>query len=243
MSADGFLPAGSAVVLPDALSARARDSKSRVEPEHRRTRQPVRRDSNLAGRHEIGFWTRFDPKLKAPLLQAAEFHGRRLKPFGKVAPRGQSMANNAVAVLRELVRLVDYETGRLEPTIATLAARVGLARDTVVRALKTLANWGFLKWMRRYVETGRNGARGPQVRQTSNAYRLILPDWARRFLGRAAEPAPVPDDHQAAAEAFAAQRRDYQFEDPDDPLGKALRRLDPASRKRDSDAQSETGLG
>ncbi|MBN9314155.1 MAG: replication protein RepA [Devosia sp.] len=78
------------------------------------------------------------------------------------------------------------------------------SRDAVHRALKALRQHGFLDWLRRYVPTGNEG-RGVQVQQTSNAYRLSLPERARRLLGRMIGDCPVPDDFAHAREAQAAE--------------------------------------
>ena len=63
-------------------------------------------------------------------------------------------------------------------------ARTKRSKDAVVRALAALRRHGFVDWLRRYIPTGNLGA-GPQVQQTSNAYRLALPPAAERLLGRA----------------------------------------------------------
>lgn len=213
----------------------------RIEPEHRRTHQRVRRNSHMRGRCEAGWWVPFDPKTKAQMMIAAERTGYKLKPKGKRAVRGQAVIFNALAVLRELLRTVDYKTGRLEPSLKTLAQRVRLAKDTVVRALKTLKAWGFVDWIRRYAETGEHGVRGPQVEQASNAYRLTIPAAARKLLGKMFDPPAAPDDAEAHDDAVAAQRRQYQLDDPDDPLGSALRKLDPSTRDRESGDPSQSG--
>src|SRR5690606_22243346 len=102
--------------------------------------------------------------------------------------------------------------------------------------LKALRDHGFLDWLRRYVPTGERGARGPQVQQTSNAYRLSLPQRAKALLGRYFQPAPVPDDHSHRQEQQAAQIEQHRqslslaelplFDmDKDDPLAQSLARL------------------
>ncbi len=112
----------------------------------------------------------------------------------------------AIEVLRELLRLVDYRTGRLDPALTTLMARTRRSRDAVVRALAALRRHGFIDWVRRYIPTGNKGP-GPQVQQTSNAYRLALPPAAERLLGRAGEDAPMPDDHAHALATREASRQ------------------------------------
>ncbi len=108
--------------------------------------------------------------------------GKRNGPLGPVG----------LEVLRELLRLVDYRTGRLDPAITTLMDRLRRSKDAIVRALANLRAAGFLDWIRRYEPTG--NAEGPQVKQISNAYRLSLPPAAVRLLGAWAKPAPIPDD-------------------------------------------------
>ena len=75
-----------------------------------------------------------------------------------------------------------------------------------MRALANLRDHGFLDWLRRYVPTGNEG-RGPQVQQTSNAYRLSLPPRAARLLGHLAEAPPAPDDHTHAQAVQAAEMK------------------------------------
>ncbi len=152
----------------------------------RRTFQPVRRHSRLAGR-EGQFWQPFNPKEKSRYMVAAERYERATREKGK---REGALGSVALEVLRDLLRLIDYRTGRLDPAISTLQRRLTRSRGAIVRALANLRAAGFLDWIRRYVPTGEEG-RGVQVQQTSNAYRLFLPAVARALLGKAAEPAPM----------------------------------------------------
>ena len=152
-------------------------------------------------------------------------------------------------MLRLFVNLIDFRTGRLEPSITTIMDRLGRSRDTIVRALKNLRAHGFIDWLRRYEPTGNEG-RGPQVQQTSNAYRLSLPEKARQFLGRFSKAPPLPDDHSAAQEARAAEVDAYKKALPldelalseagDTALGRALAALGKAIQKRESDNQTES---
>ena len=101
------------------------------------------------------------------------------------------MALEALEVLRELVRLIDYRTGRLEPALTTLMRRVKRSKDAVVRALANLRTHGFLDWLRRWEATGATDG-GPPVKQATNAYRLTLPPAAEKLLGHLASPPPAP---------------------------------------------------
>jgi DNA-binding transcriptional MocR family regulator len=180
-------------------------------------------------------------------LKAAEIYneaglhekGERSGPLGSVA----------LDVLRLFVNLIDFRTGRLEPSITTIMDRLGRSRDTIVRALKNLRAHGFIDWLRRYEPTGNEG-RGPQVQQASNAYRLSLPEKARQFLGRFGKAPPPPADHgqdqQAWSEAIDAYKTALpldertQLDAGDSPLGKALVMLAKSVMKRESDNQTES---
>ncbi|WP_348640127.1 hypothetical protein [Rhizobium sp. FKY42] len=158
----------------------------------------------------------------------------------------------AIELLELFANLVDFRTGRLEPSIDTLMLKLRRSRDAIVRALKNLRAHGFLDWLRRYQPTGNEG-RGPRVQQTSNAYRMSLPDRARQLLGRWGMAPPLPDDHvQAKAERAAdieAHRVSLDieartlFDVGDNPLGQALARLGKAINLRESGRQTESLSG
>ena len=218
-----------------------------VMPPAERCPTPVRRHSHIRGRSEGRIWRPTTRKDVQAILKAAEIYneaglhekGERSGPLGSVA----------LDVLRLFVNLIDFRTGRLEPSITTIMDRLGRSRDTIVRALKNLRAHGFIDWLRRYEPTGNEG-RGPQVQQTSNAYRLSLPEKARQFLGRFAKAPPPPDDHTAAQEARAAEVDAYRKALPldelalseagDTALGRALAALGKAIQKRESDNQTES---
>lgn len=166
----------------------------------------ARPGSLRAGRYEANWWRAFRPKDVGRYMTAAERFDRAGKAKGA---RNGPIGVIGLEVLRELLRLIDYRTGRLEPAITTLMARTKRSKDAVVRALGALRRHGFLDWIRRYVPTGTAGP-GPQVHQTSNAYRLALPSAAAELLGPAGGEPPVPDDH-AHARAQAQAWRDAQL--------------------------------
>jgi hypothetical protein len=96
---------------------------------------------------------------------------------------------------------------------------------------------GFLDWIRRYVPTGREGF-GPQVEQTSNAYRLSLPKLALKLLGLLCKAPPVAADLAAGSAARSAETAEYAFQDS--PLGAAVDRLGALISKRESTRRNET---
>ena len=217
-------------------------------PPAERCPTPVRRHSHIRGRSEGRIWRPTTRRDVQAILRAAEQYneaGLREKKGERSGPLGSV----ALDVLRYFVNLIDFRTGRLEPSITTIMDRLGRSRDTIVRALKNLRAHGFIDWLRRYEPTGNEG-RGPQVQQTSNAYRLSLPEKARQFLGRFGKAPPLPDDHSAAQEARAAELDAYRkalpldelalFEAGDNPLGRALAALGKMVQKRESDNQTES---
>ena len=208
---------------------------------------PVRRRSHFKGRSEDRIWRPTTRKDVQAILRAAEISneaglhekGARSGPLGSIA----------LDVLRLFVNLIDFRTGRLEPSISTIMDRLGRSRDTIVRALKNLRAHGFLDWIRRYEPTGNEG-RGPQVQQASNAYRLSLPEKARQFLGRFSKAPPPPADHgqdqRAWSEAIDAYRKALpldertQLDAGDGQLGQALVSMAKSLMKRESDNQTES---
>lgn len=211
-----------------------------------RDRTPVRKHSRAAGKCEGVFWRRTDRQEVRMIVMAArryELAGRQ--PGARNGPLG----GVAIELLELFSNLVDFRTGRLEPSIDTLMLKLKRSRDAIVRALKNLRLHGFLDWLRRYEPTGNEG-RGPQVKQTSNAYRMSLPKRAHQLLGRWGVAPPLPDDHlQREAERVVileAHRATLDldqralFDVGDNPLGQALARLAKSIKQRESARQTES---
>ena len=217
-----------------------------MPPPPERCPTPVRRHSHFKGRSEARIWRPTNRQEVQKVLLAAKRYelaerqkGERTGPLGSVA----------IEVLEFFVNLVDFRTGRLEPSLDTIMGKVRRSRDAVVRALKALRAHGFLDWLRRYEPTGNEG-RGPQVQQASNAYRLSLPEKARQFLGRFSKAPPPPVDHGQDQQAWSEQIDTYrkalpldertQLNASDNPLGHALVRMAKSFMKRESDNQTES---
>lgn len=155
---------------------------------------PVRRDSLERGHCEATIWRPTNwQEVQRILLAAKRFERIERQPGCRNGPLGTV----AIEVLEYLVHVVDFRTGRLEPSIDTMARRLKRSKSAVVQGLANLWKHGFLRWIRRYEPTGNEGA-GPQVRQVSNAYRLLLPECGERLLGQHSLPPPLPDDFEHA---------------------------------------------
>lgn len=150
---------------------------------------PVRANSHRVGQCERGWWTATPRAELRRIVMAARIFDRLHRQRGR---RNGPLGHVALEVLDLLGNLADTRTGRLEPSLAWLMARLKRSRDAICRALAALKAHGFLDWLRRYRPTHRDGA-GPRVTQASNAYRLSLPRLAARLL-RPACPSPSDDD-------------------------------------------------
>ncbi len=164
-------------------------------------RHPVRRGSRLAGSCEGTFWRRTNrQEVRRVVLAAKRYElagrqvGRRRGPLGHVG----------LEVIELLANLVSYRSGRLEPSLGYLMAKLKRSKDAIVRALAALRAHGFLDWLRRFELIEVVERAGPRVRQATNAYRLSLPARAARLLGHLMSAPPLPDDVVAEREDRAA---------------------------------------
>lgn len=185
-----------------------------------RTEQPVWRNSYYVGTKEHRIWrpildgsVRQGKRWTAALLAAAkEMEAKTLADRQEEEPgsRNGALGDIGLQVLEYLLNLVDFQTGRLEPAIATIAASVRKSYSAVHRALCRLREHGFLCWMRRSrkIEDAEPGER--QVEQHSSAYAPLVPDWLRdrfgRMFGKAQLPACEVDRLSAQDEEFKRMR-------------------------------------
>jgi hypothetical protein len=209
--------------------------------------EPVRRHSRLAGREGV-FWRPITRSEAQRILYAAKRFERVHRQKGS---RSGPLGGVALEVLELFVNLVSYKTGQLDPSLETIMRLCRRSKDAVVRALANLRQHGFLDWLRRYVPADRDGA-GPQVQQTSNAYRMSLPARAAAMVGRwFGAPPPSDDAHRrerAAAKAKAMIDALPLFEQGtasfgrDSPIGAALDRLGAGimEKGRESARRSES---
>lgn len=154
---------------------------------------PVRKGSLSLRQAALNFRP-FNKKDTHRFLLAAERYEKITKKKGK---RIGALGQTGILVLRELLRLIDFKTGRLDPSIKTLAKRINIAPKTVCAALKRLREHGFINWVRRYEVT--NAERKfslPQLKQATNAYFLELPEIAKNILGKMFAAPPLPEDFE-----------------------------------------------
>lgn len=166
------------------------DHSHRREPMHRRTMSKVRRNSRPAGRAISARISREEANRRmlglAIIIRKLRQPGQRYGAHGTIS-RG-------AADLYRLVLNMAVKLGNVEPSAAWLARQLNVAVRQVHVWKGQLKAHGFLDWQRRYVETGRDGVRGPQVEQTTNAYVTRMPAAAEAEVARLKPPASADED-------------------------------------------------
>lgn len=140
------------------------------------------------GKCEGNFWRRFDPFLHGRILSAARGLDKATRKDGR---HNGAVGHIGLEVLEALLGLVDYASGRLEPSIDWICHKVNRSRAAVVAALARLRECGLIEWIRRYTRHDEDGE--IQIRQTTNAYRIRLPEPLKQFI-RVKKSAPPPVD-------------------------------------------------
>lgn len=234
------------VALGDAVAA----IMDRAAGKSRPTGQKVHAGTKTMRGREGVFWGRTDRRFAAAVMRVAEKverdamrEHRRAGNRRRNGPLGGVVGLN---VLRYLLTKVNRVTGQLDPALATIADAVGHSVAGVHAALARLAAAGFVQWLRRYVETGERGIRGPQVKQTSNAYRITIP---KAYASMVKAP-PLPDDdshrRQLAAEEHGGMIAALPLDEQPAAIGaegelaETLARLARGIMERDSKAPNES---
>lgn len=209
-------------------------------------RTPIRRNSRRVGSCEASFWHGTSRQEVQRILRAAQRYelegkkpGRRNGPLGGVA----------LELLTLFANLVSFKTGRLDPSLDWITSKLKRSRDAVVSAMKALRDHGFLDWLRRFEPTPNEG-RGPQVKQVSNAYRMLAPKRALALLGRWASRPALPEDEGREQADRSAMEAEFKatldlssyatFQCGDSPLGKALAQLGKSIDLRESAKRTES---
>ena len=208
--------------------------------------EPIRRNSRRKGSCEASIWRQTSRQKMQQVLMAARRYERVNKEPGK---RNGPLGGIALEVLALFANLVNFKTGRLDPSLDYITDKLCRSRDAVVRAMKALRDHGFLDWLRRY-EPVPNEGRGPQVRQVSNAYRLSAPKRALALLGRWASRPALPEDEGREQADRSAMEAEFKatldlssyatFQCGDSPLGKALAQLGKSIDLRESAKRTES---
>ena len=129
------------------------------------------------------------PKKKAVKL----WH--RARDFDRQSRRkdhhGGAVGHAALQVLHALIfDFLNYASGRLDPSYAALARKANVCERTVATAIKRLRDLGILNWVRRCVESWRDGKFC--LEQETNAYAVLPASQWRGYKEPPEPPAPMP---------------------------------------------------
>ncbi len=148
---------------------------------------PVRRGSELAVNSR---WMRFSREEGHRLLFVLKVKAERLRKPGQRTGAPGTISFGAIRLAEVLVSLCVKGRGRLEPSVAWLARAINVAKKSIHAWKRQLQEHGFLRWTRRYVRTETPGQKGPQLKQTSNAYSLMTPAAAAAQAEQLRHPQP-----------------------------------------------------
>jgi hypothetical protein len=147
---------------------------------------PVWKDSTSA---EVRF-AALPKKQAVKLYHKARDFERQTRQSGR---QDGALGRNGLAVLHAMLfDIIDYASGRLDPSYETLARKACISIRSVARGLARLKLAGVLNWLRRCV-AGRDDQGRFRLEQDTNAY-AVLP--SSQWLGFA-EPPEVPRPHPA----------------------------------------------
>lgn len=184
----------------------------------RRTLQPVRKYSRPVEAGDAYF---------RPITQAqATLYVSSLRQFadGHMEKRAKGkrwgpLTPIDVRIFEVLVfRAMTWRTGKLDWSYVQIATAVRRSKQTVAESLRRLSDQGWLAWIRRFEPAddsagpGGERRRGPQIKQATNAYRVMLPKKALAWLDkrRRLKAGPPPVDHEHARSQRADEIRDME---------------------------------
>ena len=190
---------------------------------------------------------RFQPMAKKKAVQlwhrARDFDRKTRIP----GQHGGRIGHSALQVLHALIfDHLDYRTGALEPSYASIARMANVCQRTVATALLKLKVVGILNWVRRCAETFKDGRF--VLEQQTNAYAVLPCSQWRGYTPPPEPPPPMPGtwgDHPplpSPMAQYSVDRRDGASmesairaleADPTDELAKVLARLGRALPKAD----------
>src|SRR3984957_4074499 len=190
-------------------------------------------------------WQPMPKKAATRLWHRARDFDRQTRHKGR---HGGAVGHSALQVLHTLIfDFLNFRSGRLDPSYAAIARKANVCERTVANAIKRLRELGILNWVRRCVESWRDGRF--MLEQETNAYAVLPATQWHGYRPPPEPPAPAPGtwgDHpplpsllaQAAAERQAGGSMRTVIgildADPADVLATALARLGQAMHRRDS---------
>lgn len=171
------------------------------EPGSRRTHQKVRRNSKQAGGES---WQAISRAQANRRIFALKVYRERLRKPGQRWGAEGTISAGAIGMYELLCNFACRGRGRIEPSVEWLAGACNVPMKVIHAWKAQLKEHGFLDWRRRWVQTGRQGVRGPQVEQTSNAYWTQLPAAAMALVDKLTAPKAAQKPREVSPELQAA---------------------------------------
>lgn len=122
--------------------------------------------SRYKGSFEARYFTPFSRKQKGALLQALD---RLILTSRYRFKRSRAITETARDVVKALCHVIDFKSGRCDPSLDGLMKLTRRSRGAIVQALKALRKYGLIDWIRRFE------IQGGQYAQRTNAYKLLVP--------------------------------------------------------------------
>jgi len=181
----------------------------------RRTLQPVRKYSRPVADGDAYFRSITQAQATLYVSSLRQFADGHMEKRAK-GKRWGPLTPIDVRIFEVLVfKAMTWRTGKLDWSYVQIATAVRRSKQTVAESLRRLQDHGWLAWIRRFepAEGQGSGRRGPQVRQATNAYRVLLPKKALQWLEkrRQRKAGPPPVDHEHARAQRAQEIRDMEL--------------------------------
>ncbi len=162
-----------------ATRAIIRSAGAKLAGRERGQDRQIHRESYDVHDHRAQVARKFADGTKAGTLAWIDAFVRTAREFdlftrqkGKPRPLRDSGIHILDVVLRN--HWHDFRTGRIDPALSQIMRATGYVRQTVVDALKRLAEHGFLDWVRRTERIANPIPGGPTRQQVNNAYFVDL---------------------------------------------------------------------
>lgn len=145
---------------------------------------PVWRDSTTSQ-------VKFQPLPKKQAVQLYHKARRFERQTRQPGRQDGALGRNGLAVLHALIfDILNYATGRLDPSYARIAEKACISLRSVARGLANLKAAGVLNWLRRCAESWRDGRFC--LGQETNAYAVLPATQWRGYYEPPEAPAPQP---------------------------------------------------
>ena len=134
---------------------------------------------------------KFQPMKKKEAVKRWHEVRRLERQTRKARHQDGAIGRNGIAILQVMLfDCLNYASGALYPSYATIAEKAGISESSVWRGLKKLKEAGVLNWLRRCGEEWIDGRF--TLRQETNAYAVLPPSQWHGYVPEPPAPPPAP---------------------------------------------------